>query len=193
MSSRARKLEPTIPAIRLGEKKLGTSSLSAGDWSREVEVGDRRYRITLRRGQRVRIAYKPAGSNWGYRWMADVWRADVRAGEKSNVWSGEVAKSAGVRGILLAAGVVTTQSEWWKEFLTTWFWIGSAIHRREHPQCVDPEDARFGRTEYAAIPRTARFERRNICQLTCTQHEEGYKRCCPCCGAPFKRRPSTGL
>lgn len=180
--TRGKKLEPTIPTIRLGALKLGTGPFSAGEWSREVEIGDRRYRVTMRRGQRVRIAYKPAGQNWGYRWVADVWRADARAGEKSNVWSGEVGKSAGVRGILLAAGVVTTESKWWRDFLATWFWISSALHRREHPQCTSPDDARFGRTE--------RFELRHVCQLTCERHEEGYERC-PWCGAPFKRRPSV--
>lgn len=180
MSSRGRKLEPTIPAIHLGAVKLGTGPFAGGEWSREVEVGDRRYRVTLRRGQRVRIAFKPAGKNWGHRWVADVWRADVREDEKSNVWSGEVAKSAGVRGIMLAARVVTTESKWWRDLLATWFWIGSAIHRRAHPQCMSPEDARFGRTE--------RFDLHHICQLTCARHEEGYERC-PWCGAPFKRKP----
>ena len=179
--SRGGKLEPTIPTIQLGELKLGTGLFTTGEWSREVDVGQRRYRITLRRGQRVRIAFKPAGKNWGYRWVADVWRVDARAGEKSNVWSGEVAKSAGVRGILLAAGIVTTEPKWWTEFLAAWFWIGSAIHRREHPQCVNPDDTRFART--------TGLDWQHVCQLTCTRHEEGYDRC-PWCGAPFKRRPT---
>ena len=109
--SRGQKFDPVHPTIKLGLLRESKGPFSSGEWSREVEAGGRLYRVTMRRGQRVRIAFKPAGQNWGHRWVADVWRADARQGEQAHLWSGEVGKSAGVRGILIDAHVVWTFEE----------------------------------------------------------------------------------
>lgn len=177
--SRGQKLAAVIPPIKLGALKQSTGPFAVGEWSREVDVGDRRYKVTLRHGDRVRIAYKPAGQNWGYRWIADVWRADTREGEKSHVWDGEVTKSAGVRGILLAAGIVWTEGGWWSAMVRAWFQIGRAAHRRIHPQCADPNDLRFGRIK------NLYGNAEHVCQLTCDHPQiDVMWRRCTTCGAP---------
>lgn len=180
---RGQRLEAVHPPIKLGLLRESTGPFALGEWSREVEAGGRLYRVKLRRGERVRIAFKPAGKNWGHRWVADVWRADAREGEKSHVWNGEVGKSAGVRGILIAAGVVWTESGWWRAWGRLWLQIGAVIHRQMHPQCGDPDKPRFGRTRdhYGTIE--------HVCQLTCAEHADlRWGERCLRCGAPPSAR-----
>jgi hypothetical protein len=175
---RGQRLEAVHPPIKLGLLRESTGPFAGGEWSREVEAGGRLYRVKLRRGERVRIAFKPAGKNWGHRWVADVWRADTHEGEKSHVWNGEVGKSAGVRGILIAAGVVWTESGWWGAWNRLWLQIGAVSHRLVHPQCGDPDKPRFGRTcdHYGTIE--------HVCQLTCAEHADLRWGRCERCGAP---------
>lgn len=179
--SRGQKLEPVVPPIKLVGKRLAsTGPFAKGEWRQDVEVGGRAYRVAMRRGERVRIAFKPAGQNWGHRWVASVWRTDPREGERAHVWDGEVAGSLGVRGILLEARVVTTESRWWRDWYRCWFWFGAAIHARQHPKCADPEDRRFGR-------RTSRFDLVHVCQETCTHWNTLPGIACPWCGVRVPR------
>jgi hypothetical protein len=72
-----------------------------GSWGRTVRVGEKTYRVTLTRGARVRIAFKPRGENIGFRWYGAVYDAGAR-----ELWHGRVEKSTGVRSMLVWAGVI---------------------------------------------------------------------------------------
>lgn len=184
--SRGQKLAPVYPPIRLGERKIATGLFTEGDWTQEAEVDGKRYQVAIRRGQRVRIAFKPRGQNWGYRWAGSVWRVDPKSGEKARVWDGEVAKSTGVRGILLTAGIVHTLDGWCTKFYRAWHSISSAYHARCHPACRDPEDGRFARVEP--------YTRAHVCQLTCAHPDRRPHQVCKRCGLrdqPAQKRQET--
>ena len=68
-------------------------------WARRCRVGGVEYQVSVRRGKRVRIAFKPRGQNWGFHYDGTVY-ADGR-----RLWSDRVPGSIGVRGLLLRAGV----------------------------------------------------------------------------------------
>jgi hypothetical protein len=74
---------------------------SMSGWSRSARVGDRDYIVSVQRGKAVRIAYKPRGKNRGWRWNGSVYQQGG-----GYVWSGRVAGSIGVRGLLIEAGVL---------------------------------------------------------------------------------------
>lgn len=73
----------------------------AGDRWRTVLVNGVQYQVGVVKGKRVRIAYKPRGKNVGF-W----WHGEVRDSSGGCVWTARVTKSAGVRGILRAAGLI---------------------------------------------------------------------------------------
>lgn len=172
--SRGQKLEPVHPAIELGPRQKSTGPFCTGEWRQEAWVGNSLYQVTMRRGQRVRIPYKPRGQNIGFKWIADVYRFTERGGASKHVWGGEVNKSAGVRGILLAAGVVWTESGWWSAWFDLWFTIGRRLHVFAHPQCRDPEEPGYGR-------RASVYDRIHVCQNTCELMHVRYAPC-PRCG-----------
>ena len=70
-------------------------------WSRWVQVEGKNYCVGVERGRRVRIAFKPSGKNVGYRWYGFV--RNVNGNE---IWSCEVCKSLGVKGLLTAAKLI---------------------------------------------------------------------------------------
>ena len=69
-------------------------------WSQTVEVAGVTYECVIRRGKRVKIAYKPRGHNIGHRWEGRVYE-----GEKM-LFLGLVRQSLGCRGLLKLAGVL---------------------------------------------------------------------------------------
>jgi hypothetical protein len=66
-----------------------------------VEVGGKRFFCGVERGKSVRIAYKPRGKNRGFHW-----HGFVRDAQGKTIWSEQVSKSAGVRGLLRYAGLI---------------------------------------------------------------------------------------
>lgn len=106
MTAKIAKLEPR-------QVFRGVAGSSDGGWSRVVELDDgRRFRVTVTRGNRVRIAFKPIGpTGFGYKWYGRVWElTDAMVGGRHvdtvEVWEGEVGKSIGARGLLTYAGIV---------------------------------------------------------------------------------------
>jgi len=79
-----------------------------GGWYRTVKVGDQEYSVAVKRGKMVRIPYKPRGKNYGYHWYGSVYKISTNSGR---VWEGRVAKSAGVRGMMIEAGIINNQEE----------------------------------------------------------------------------------
>lgn len=71
-----------------------------GGWVRTATVAGTSYLVGVERGKPVRIAFKPKGQNLGYTWWGFV-----RTPEGKRIWEGEVGKSLGARGLLLAAGI----------------------------------------------------------------------------------------
>lgn len=91
--------------LLLEEKRLD----DLGGWKRSVlidrqtdGVENLRVSVISRRGKSVRIPYKPKGENRGYHWWGDVYDRD----SARCLWSGRVAKSLGVRGILRRAELI---------------------------------------------------------------------------------------
>lgn len=74
-----------------------------GDRWRTVRIGARTFQVGVIRGKRVRIAYS-AKRGW-------EWWASVRDEEGSEVYSGSCRANAGVRGILVAAGLLEKQAD----------------------------------------------------------------------------------
>lgn len=72
-------------------------------WSRTVKVGEQEYSVSVKRGNSVRIPYKPRGKNRGWRWYGAVYRIGANSG---HVWEDRVPGSIGVRGLLIEAGVI---------------------------------------------------------------------------------------
>lgn len=70
-----------------------------GGWSRNCRVDGVEYQCSVKRGRPVRIPYKPRGKNRGWKWNGTVYSGG------RYLWSGDVAGSIGVRGLLLEAGV----------------------------------------------------------------------------------------
>lgn len=70
-------------------------------WVRDVKVGDQGYQVCVSRGRKVRIPYKPRGQNVGFWWNGSVF---IEGG--SRIWCGPVNKTTGVKGLLIAAGVI---------------------------------------------------------------------------------------
>lgn len=79
------------PAVALGE--LRTDFFG---WSRTATVDGRLFSVSVRRGRAKRGMY----GRKGFEWNGAVYDA---SGE---VWHGRVTKSTGVRGLLVAAGVL---------------------------------------------------------------------------------------
>ncbi len=96
----------TAKIAKLEEKQVFRGLGDAG-WSRVVELDDgRRFRVTVSRGNRVRIAFKPAGpGGWGFKWYGRV-SEFVDLNLHAEIWHGEVGKSIGARGLLARAGLV---------------------------------------------------------------------------------------
>ena len=69
-------------------------------WTRNCRVNGVAYCVSMRRGNPVRIAYKPRGKNRGWQWYGSVYSNGQR------VWVGRVPGSLGVRGILIDAGII---------------------------------------------------------------------------------------
>lgn len=88
--------------------KLGEKHTSLRGWSRDATLEDgRMFRVSVTRGRRRRIAYKPRGQNIGFDWWAAVLQVEL-TGESfpRTVKRFEqflVNKSNGVRGILKMA------------------------------------------------------------------------------------------
>ena len=87
----------TIKGITYGPKREGL-----GCWSRDVEIGGRRYTCSVTRGQRVVIPYKRRGENIGFHWNGRIY--DRERGVE--VWHGRVFKSDGCLFMLRCAGLV---------------------------------------------------------------------------------------
>jgi len=82
----------------LGERHENAFS---GTWSRKVTLDGRELRVGVERGKRVRIAFKPRNNGgWGYHYYGFV-RENGR-----EIWCDRVQGSAGVRGILVDAGLL---------------------------------------------------------------------------------------
>jgi hypothetical protein len=94
MTTRTRRTEPLTV--------MGRTDKPNGEWFATVEVAGKKYTVWHQRGRAVRIAYKPRGENRGYRWHGSV--RDMETSK--TLWSGEVAKSTGIRWMLECAGVV---------------------------------------------------------------------------------------
>lgn len=141
---RGQKLDELDPPFKLrGARRVGNGPFSNGEWSHEVELEGRAYRVSIRRGERRLIAYKPRGKNVGWQWIGGVQR-DERGPDDDGarwryIWDGEVAKSTGARGILLAAGLTSTVGARWWRFLSGLVLLARAIHGREHPRCVSKD------------------------------------------------------
>lgn len=76
-------------------------------WSRDVIVDGQEYSVSVARGKRVRIAFRPRGRNIGWHWYAQVWTIGK---DGKRVWGPErVPGSLGVRGILKDAGIIQCQ------------------------------------------------------------------------------------
>lgn len=87
-----------------------------GGWSRCVKVDNQEYSLSVQRGKSVRIAYAKRGQNRGWKWRGSVYRIGNNPG---HVWSGEVRKSTGCRGLLLVAGILPFNAD-----KITWSAIG---------------------------------------------------------------------
>ena len=84
--------------ISLSEKRT-----SMQGWARTATLADGRvFYVSVRRGKRVRIPYKPRVENVGFHWWAEVYEPAT----KNRSRSFRVSKSLGVRGILIDAGVI---------------------------------------------------------------------------------------
>lgn len=82
--------------------KLSPKNVSIRGWSRKATLDDGRvFWISVTRGKRVRIPFKPRGQNIGFHW-----HAHVQEYPKDHHWAGRVTKSLGVRGCLIEAGVI---------------------------------------------------------------------------------------
>lgn len=93
-----RKCIESAHRLVLGERR---ENAFTGTWSREITLDGRTLRVGVERGKRVRIAFKPRNNGgWGYHYYGFV-RADG-----AEVWSGRVQGTAGVRGILVDAGLL---------------------------------------------------------------------------------------
>ena len=88
----------TYTLIERHDAKLG------GGWYATVEVNGKRYFCGIERGKVVRIAFKPRGQNKGFHWTGFV-----RSASGKTIWSGRVGKSNGIRGLLKAAGLVSSE------------------------------------------------------------------------------------
>lgn len=138
------KLDDVDPPFRLtGERREAAHPFNAGEWSQELTLDGRAYRVAIRRGNRVRIAFKPAGKNMGWQWIATVQRDERRPEDDGarwrHVWDGEVTKSTGARGILIAAGLTAEVGVRWWRFLSSLVGLARAIHGAEHPRCVSKD------------------------------------------------------
>jgi hypothetical protein len=71
-----------------------------GGWSRRVQVGERQFHVSVRRGRSVRIPYKPRGQNRGWQWHGCVYEGN------RCIWDGRVPSTIGCRGLLIDAGVL---------------------------------------------------------------------------------------
>ena len=81
---------------------VGRERVQFSDRWRTVRIGESTYQVGVVRGSTpIRIPYKPRGHNLGWHWFGVV--RDERGRE---VFSAQVSKSAGVRGILVAAGLI---------------------------------------------------------------------------------------
>lgn len=76
-----------------------------GGWSRRCRVDGVEYHVSLKRGKSVRIPYKPRGKNIGWQYHGAVY-SNGRC-----LWSERVNGSAGVRGMLIGAGVIEAKPE----------------------------------------------------------------------------------
>lgn len=114
MTAKIAKLEPR-------QVFRGVAGSSDGGWSRIVHTDDhRKFRVTVTRGNRVRIAFKPIGpTGFGYKWYGRVWELtqvsmtspqhhtlSEQHEVSTEIWHGEVGKSIGARGLLTYAGIV---------------------------------------------------------------------------------------
>lgn len=79
-----------------------------GGWYRTVKVGEQEYSVAVKRGKMVRIPYKPRGQNHGYHWYGSVYKISTNSGR---VWEDRVPKSIGVRGMMIAAGIINNEEE----------------------------------------------------------------------------------
>jgi len=72
-------------------------------WAREVVIGDQKYACRVKRGESVRIPYKPRGKNRGWIWYGSVYRMSEPFGR---LWEDRVPSSIGCRGLLSRAGLL---------------------------------------------------------------------------------------
>lgn len=77
-----------------------------GDEHWIVIIEGRQYGVSRRRGQPVRIAFKPRGQNRGYHWYGMV-----RESTGTMLHNARVFKSTGYLGILHDAGIIRWQFE----------------------------------------------------------------------------------
>jgi len=91
--------------IIYGEKSEANDFVSGG-WQRYVTLEDgRMFNVSLSRGRRRRIAYKPRGQNIGFEWWAYCSEVVIAEGRRfpqqvKRYPVIQVDKSSGVRGIL---------------------------------------------------------------------------------------------
>lgn len=86
-----------MATVKLGER---LDDPHTGGWSRIAHVDGVEYRVRLSRGKRVRIAYKPRESGWGYHWTGHVF------GQGKELWCDRVDKSTGAKCMLERAGLL---------------------------------------------------------------------------------------
>lgn len=77
-----------------------------GWWATATLEDGRAYRVGVERGRMVRIPFKPRGQNRGWEWEGHV--MDQRTAR--TVWCGKVSGTIGVRGLLVAAGLLADQA-----------------------------------------------------------------------------------
>lgn len=87
-----------------GIEMTGPKSETWNGWNRACKYNGVEYRVSVARGRRVRIPYKPRGRNIGWKWQGAVYTVN------RCLWSGEVPGSIGVRGLLTYAGVFAKES-----------------------------------------------------------------------------------
>ena len=88
-------------------KSLSPKNENFRGWSRIATLSDeRQFYVSVTRGKRVRIPYKPRGQNIGFHWHATV---TERNGKVRDAF--RVPKSLGVRGILRHAGVIDNEDD----------------------------------------------------------------------------------
>lgn len=81
---------------------VGPERKGLSDRWRTVSVAGVQYQVGVVRGSHpIRIAFKPRGKNIGWHWFGVVRDAKGR-----EVYSTQVNKSAGVRGLLIGAGLI---------------------------------------------------------------------------------------